>query len=111
LSKEHKKWTENILVYEETLLDSLCFDLVVESPHACLATVFNPTAVGTGQHELFQVMDIAFSQDLVSEEQQALDSVVLNAWGIAHDTYVIVNTCLLYLLTVFQVTHSYLFIF
>ncbi|KAF8680887.1 Cyclin, N-terminal domain [Rhizoctonia solani] len=86
LSKEHKKWTENILVYEETLLDSLCFDLVVESPHACLATAFNSAAVGTGQHEIFQVMDIAFPQDSAPEEQQVLDSVVLNAWGIAHDT-------------------------
>ncbi|QRW16301.1 Cyclin, N-terminal domain [Rhizoctonia solani] len=85
-SKEHKKWTENILVYEETLLDSLCFDLVVESPHACLATAFNSAAVGTGQHEIFQVMDIAFPQDSAPEEQQVLDSVVLNAWGIAHDT-------------------------
>ncbi|ELU45526.1 hypothetical protein AG1IA_00404 [Rhizoctonia solani AG-1 IA] len=92
LSKEHKKWTENILVYEETLLDSLCFDLVVESPHACLATAFNSAAVGTGQHEIFQVMDIAFPQDSAPEEQQVLDSVVLNAWGIAHDTYVMTDT-------------------
>ncbi|KAL5636655.1 hypothetical protein ACGC1H_000570 [Rhizoctonia solani] len=85
-SKEHKKWTENILVYEETLLDSLCFDLVVESPHACLATVFNSTALGTGKHELFQVMGITLSQDSVPEGPQVLDSIVLNAWGIAHDT-------------------------
>src|SRR5688572_2999314 len=86
--KEHKKWTENILVYEETLLDSLCFDLVVESPHASLATVFNSSALGTGKHELLQLMDIAFSQDSVPEGSQVLDSIVLNAWGIAHDTCV-----------------------
>lgn len=86
IAKEHKKWTENILVYEETLLDSLCFDLVVESPHACLATVFDPTDLGTGQYPIFDTMDIALSVDPGSENKQALDSVVLNAWGIAHDT-------------------------
>ncbi|CAE6470377.1 unnamed protein product [Rhizoctonia solani] len=85
-SKEHKKWSENILVYEETLLDTLCFDLVVESPHACLATVFDPPTLGTGNYELFQIMGIGFPRDSVTEESQVLDSVVLNAWGIAHDT-------------------------
>jgi hypothetical protein len=84
--KEHKKWTENILVYEETLLDSLCFDLVVESPHACLATVFNSADLGTGQYDIFDTMDITLPSDPSSDEKQALDSVVLNAWGIAHDT-------------------------
>ncbi|KAG9125679.1 hypothetical protein FRC07_006649 [Ceratobasidium sp. 392] len=81
-SKEHKKWTENILVYEETLLDSLCFDLVVESPHACLATTFNASELGSGNYELFSVMGVASSSD----DNYSLDPVVLNAWGIAHDT-------------------------
>ncbi|KAG8711858.1 hypothetical protein FRC09_020378 [Ceratobasidium sp. 395] len=81
-SKEHKKWTENILVYEETLLDSLCFDLVVESPHACLATTFNASELGSGDYGLFSVMGITSSLD----DNHSLDPVVLNAWGIAHDT-------------------------
>ncbi|KAG9100489.1 hypothetical protein FS749_015082 [Ceratobasidium sp. UAMH 11750] len=81
-SKEHKKWTENILVYEETLLDSLCFDLVVESPHAFLATTFEASELGSGNHGLFGVMGIARPPD----DKHPLDSVVLNAWGIAHDT-------------------------
>lgn len=89
LLQEHKKWTENILVYEETLLDSLCFDLVVESPHACLATVFNSADLGTGQHGIFGTLDIPLPQDASSEEKQMPDTIVLNAWGVAHDTYVI----------------------
>lgn len=81
-SKEHKKWTENILVYEETLLDSLCFDLVVESPHACLATTFDPQYLGSEKYDLFGL--IGFPLDL--DEERPFDSIVINAWGIAHDT-------------------------
>ncbi|QRV87703.1 Cyclin, N-terminal domain [Ceratobasidium sp. AG-Ba] len=89
-SKEHKKWTENILVYEETLLDSLCFDLVTESPHACLATTFSPQDLGSGKHEIFDFMSLPANLD-----EKQLDSIALNAWGIAHDTLRI-PICLFY---------------
>lgn len=85
-SKEHKKWTENILVYEETLLDSLCFDLVVECPHSCLATAFNSADLGTGKYDIFRILGISTSNDQNLDIGQSLDSIVLNAWGVAHDT-------------------------
>ncbi|KAF8605236.1 cyclin-like protein [Ceratobasidium sp. AG-I] len=85
-SKEHKKWTENILVYEETLLDSLCFDLVVECPHSCLATVFNSVDLGTGKYDIFRILEISITGDQNLDDTQPLDSIVVNAWGIAHDT-------------------------
>jgi hypothetical protein len=33
-SKEWNRWRECILLYEERLLETLCFDLIVEQPHS-----------------------------------------------------------------------------
>lgn len=49
-----------ILLTEEVLLEAICFDFVVESPHSHLVDIF----------------DAAMPDDLVEEY----------AWSIAHDT-------------------------